>query len=175
MPGGQGRKTMNWDAISAIAEAVGAIAVVISLVYVAVQIRQNTEQSAHNARATELAAFERNIEASNRLRELLILHPDLAELFVGGSADFKALEPSDRFRFGLLMRNVFMAIQGAYIRQMTLGEGPLEGSAPDRIVDELISNAGVREWLASGDFDWRPSFRNFVDERLRQFAQRDAS
>ena len=33
---------MNWDAIGAIAEAVGALAVVISLVYLAVQIRSGT-------------------------------------------------------------------------------------------------------------------------------------
>ena len=33
---------MNWDAIGAIGEIVGATAVVVSLVYLAVQIRQNT-------------------------------------------------------------------------------------------------------------------------------------
>ena len=34
---------MNWEAVSAISEIIGAIAVVISLVYVATQIRQNTK------------------------------------------------------------------------------------------------------------------------------------
>ena len=34
---------MNWEAISAISEITGAIAVVVSLVYVAAQIRQNTK------------------------------------------------------------------------------------------------------------------------------------
>jgi hypothetical protein len=33
---------MDWDALGAIAEAVGAIAIIVSLVYVAAQIRQNT-------------------------------------------------------------------------------------------------------------------------------------
>jgi len=33
---------MNWDAISAIGEILGAIAVVATLGYLAVQIRQNT-------------------------------------------------------------------------------------------------------------------------------------
>lgn len=35
---------MNWDAIGAIGEVVGALAVVISLVYLALQIRQNSRQ-----------------------------------------------------------------------------------------------------------------------------------
>ena len=34
---------MNWDAIGAVGELVGAIAVVITLVYLAIQIRQNTK------------------------------------------------------------------------------------------------------------------------------------
>jgi hypothetical protein len=34
---------MNWEAISAVAEIVGVIAVVVSLGYVAIQIRQNTK------------------------------------------------------------------------------------------------------------------------------------
>lgn len=33
---------MNWTAIAAVAEALAAVAVVVSLVYVAIQIRQNT-------------------------------------------------------------------------------------------------------------------------------------
>lgn len=34
---------MNWNAISAISEVIGAIAVVVSLIYLALQIRQNTK------------------------------------------------------------------------------------------------------------------------------------
>ena len=33
---------MNWDAVSAIAEVIGLIAIVVSLIYVSIQIRQNT-------------------------------------------------------------------------------------------------------------------------------------
>jgi hypothetical protein len=34
---------MNWDAISAVGEIVGALAVMVFLGYLAIQIRQNTE------------------------------------------------------------------------------------------------------------------------------------
>lgn len=160
---------MNWDAIGAIADAVGAVAVVVSLVYVAIQIRQNTEQSARSMHATEVAAFERNIETSNRLRETLLLNPDLGQLYLAGTAAYEALDPIDRFRFNLLMRNIFMALQGAFIRQAMTKNGVLDSSAPDKAVDDLIACPGVRAWLASGEFDWRPGFRDFVNERLRRF------
>jgi len=35
---------MNWEIITAIGEIIGALAVVISLIYLAKQIRQNTKQ-----------------------------------------------------------------------------------------------------------------------------------
>ena len=57
---------------AAIAEIVGAVAVVASLVYLAVQIRQNTHGLAMSLKSTELAAFERNVEAGNRIREIFI-------------------------------------------------------------------------------------------------------
>tara|TARA_B110000858_G_scaffold89247_1_gene103084 strand:- start:5179 stop:5370 length:192 start_codon:yes stop_codon:yes gene_type:complete len=59
---------MNWDAISAIGEIIGATAVVVSLVYLAVQIRQNTRQISSSIKAAQLSAFERNIESGNQIR-----------------------------------------------------------------------------------------------------------
>ena len=41
---------MNWEAISAISDIVGAIAVVVSLIYIAVQIRQNTRMMRSGAK-----------------------------------------------------------------------------------------------------------------------------
>ena len=35
---------MNWDAVGAIAESIGALGVIASLVYLALQVRQNTQQ-----------------------------------------------------------------------------------------------------------------------------------
>jgi hypothetical protein len=42
---------MNWDAIGAIAELLGAVGVIASLVYLATQIRQSREQMGENTPA----------------------------------------------------------------------------------------------------------------------------
>ena len=109
---------MNWDAVAAIAEAVGAIAIVVSLVYVSVQIRHNTDQAARSIKAEELAAFERNIASGNRIRELLILNPDIVELLTRAYASYDNLDELEKTRFGMLLRNVFSEMQGAYVRQL---------------------------------------------------------
>lgn len=157
---------MNWEAVGAIAEALGAIAIFVSLVYVAIQIRQNTEQSARTAEASALAAFERNIDSGNRLRELLILHPEVAQLLLTGYESYKELTAAEKFRFGMLQRNIFASVQAAFVRHMMVGQDPrnLEGIAD--LVDSILINRGAREWLAENHPDWRPEFRTFVFERL---------
>ncbi len=164
---------MNWEAVGAIAEAVGVIAIFVSLVYVAVQIRQNTQQFSRSVEANQLAAFERNIESGNRIRELLILHPDLAQLLLSGFESYKELKASERFRFGMLLRNIFSAMQGAYIRQLSVDHDPLEFEGTARVVDDILTNRGAREWLEDNEPDRRPAFRKFVDERLVAIKQRE--
>ncbi|MFT4562959.1 MAG: hypothetical protein ACI9BW_002710 [Gammaproteobacteria bacterium] len=47
---------MNWDALGAISELVGALAVVATLVYLAIQIRQNTKQIEENTSTVRASA-----------------------------------------------------------------------------------------------------------------------
>ena len=49
---------MNWDAIGAIAELLGAIGVIASLIYLATQIRQSREQMSQNTKALRAGAYQ---------------------------------------------------------------------------------------------------------------------
>ncbi len=49
---------MNWDAIGAIAELLGAIGVIASLVYLATQIRQSREQMSQNTQALRAGTYQ---------------------------------------------------------------------------------------------------------------------
>lgn len=157
---------MNWDAIGAIGEIIGAIAVVVSLVYLAIQIRQNTQQISQGNEATRLAALERNIESSIRIRELLISNSEVAEIFQSGLRNYDALDNASKFRFGLLMSNTLSAFQGGYLRQLAIGADPLNFEGTARLVDSILKYAGARQWLAQNEPDWRPEFRDFIEERL---------
>lgn len=163
---------MNWEAVGALAEAIGVIAILVSLAYVAVQIRQNTQQIARSIESDRLAAFERNIESGNHVRELLILHPDVLQLLLTGYKSYLNLGQLEQVRFALLLRNIFSGLQGAYVRQLTMEHDPtgVEGSA--RVLDDLLGYRGVREWLEGSELDWRPAFREFVNLRLEVINQR---
>jgi len=49
---------MNWDAIGAIAELLGAVGVIASLVYLATQIRQSREQLSQTPRAMRADTYQ---------------------------------------------------------------------------------------------------------------------
>jgi hypothetical protein len=166
---------MNWDAVAAVAEAVGTLAVLVSLIYVALQIRQSTQQFARSVEANQLAAFERNIESGNRIRELMILHPDLARLLLNGFRSYKTLEREEKFRFGMLLRNILSSIQGGYIRQLSIEHDPMKFEGSALVLDEILVHPGVQEWLSENEPDWRPQFREFVDKRLAAIKQKNSS
>lgn len=44
---------MNWEAIGAIGEIIGALAVLVTLIYLATQVKQSAKQAQENARATK--------------------------------------------------------------------------------------------------------------------------
>ena len=71
---------MNWDALGAIGELVGALAVVVTLIYLAVQIRQSTNQSAANMASTVLNEY-------NRLQEIVISDQQISETLLRMKTD----------------------------------------------------------------------------------------
>jgi hypothetical protein len=50
---------MNWEAIAAVGELIGALAVVVSIVYLSVQIRHNTGHLEQQTRNHELTVRRR--------------------------------------------------------------------------------------------------------------------
>jgi hypothetical protein len=154
----------DWGAIG---ELIGALAVVISLIYLAVQIRQNTRQISQTFELNRLASFERTVEAGNHIRELLILNPELAALFEKGIRRFDELDKIEKIRFDFLLRNMFSGFQGAFARHQIIGHDPERFEGTQRLMDSLLINRGVLSWLDFSEKDWSPEFAELVRGRAQ--------
>ncbi len=87
---------MNWEAIGAIGEVAGAVVVVVTLAYLAVQIRANTAASkAEGIRSHRAAAASMAIA--------LAQDGELARIFKAGMADLSKLNADEHTRFGFLV------------------------------------------------------------------------
>jgi hypothetical protein len=87
----------NWDAVSAIAELIGAGAILITLVYLVVQVRQHSRSI--NSMATQ-AIFGQFNELTIRLAS----DPTLAKAFEQGLSNPESLTDEDAYRFTWLSR-----------------------------------------------------------------------
>jgi hypothetical protein len=158
-------KSMNWDAISAIAETIGTIAVVASLVYVAAQIRQNTRDS-------RMASFESAVRGTTNWHQNLAADPEMLRVLLQGQRDYKGLSPEDRLRFQTLMITWIMEYQNF---KMPFDEGTIErGSFSDRSLGEvekhilsLLRTPGGQQWWAGETYlnqDTRDELNRLLEE-----------
>jgi len=87
---------MNWDALGAIAEAIGSIAVVITLIYLAVQIR-------HTSKSTRLASAQGLAITFSDFMSQLSSDAETADIYLRGLKDDSGLTKEERFRFDTLI------------------------------------------------------------------------
>ena len=83
---------MNWDGLGAAAETLGAMGVVITVAYLALQIRQNT-------RAIRSAAQQSMFDNSHTLRLALSQSPEIAGLLIKAAESYESLTAEEALRF----------------------------------------------------------------------------
>ena len=92
---------MTIQDLGSVGELIAAVATVATLVYLAVQIRQNTRALGH---ASESAM----LDYGNSWRNNLIQNPEITELYRKGLLDPNALDPIEKLRFRMLLDGLFM-------------------------------------------------------------------
>ncbi len=117
---------MNWDAIGAVAEVVGAIAVLITLVYLTIQVRVGNKQR-------ELEVLRHNWDGLNRFCELLSESTEKASIVLRGRESLENLTPEEYLVFEFLHIRVLNTIELWYIQLM-------ETSTPGEYRNQQLEN-----------------------------------
>ena len=98
---------MNWEAVGAMAELAGAIGVILSLIYLALQIRQNTRslqgstfQSMHDSAVQRLLAVADN--------------DNLADRYLKGMQDPSSLHGREQLHFDQFLQAMLRGFENYY-------------------------------------------------------------
>jgi len=138
---------------------IGGIAVVVTLIYLAIQIRQNTSALRTTSRQTISAGYRE----SNRLR----LDPAAGLAWAKGLTSFPDLPFEDRNLFGTIMIDEALFFQGAFA---IYESGQLEEptyTAYLRWFTSLVATPGGRAWWeTTGRLVWAPGMVAAVDRCL---------
>jgi hypothetical protein len=146
---------IHWDAVGAVGEIVGALAVVISLVYLASQIRiQNRESRAASVHQV-IEGYRSSISALHE--------PGMADIWVLAIEDFDRLETPQRLRFLIYLTVALRSFEDGYFQWR---EGRLESDIWHAllmpVIDVKATRAFERFWeLRRHHF--RSEFADYLD------------
>ena len=157
---------MNWDAIGAIAELLGAIGVIASLIYLATQIRHSREQM----RAATYQQLHEHIGVS-----ATSLPAAEIEITRQGDLDQQRLSEEDAYRYNLWGMRMMISFENAHYQfrigmldedRWRLHRSTLQG---------FLARPGFRQWWmehAGVASVLGPEFLALVEEILGEEAQR---
>lgn len=158
---------MNWDAISAISEMVAAVGVIVTLGYLAVQIRQNTRQLKQNERTAIASAVSESAATWRENRRHIYTNAEVAELYLKGAADLDSLDELQKYRFRLLIQNTMDAVWDLYSQTVVTGFSPETWSSQGvSLVRRVFTTPGGRWfWLQFRD-EYTEEFRREIERIL---------
>ena len=147
--------------LASIAEIIGAFAVVISLIYVGVQVND----SAGAVRSA--AANDANVAVQNWYMQIGS-DQQTSELFYEALTSEEALSNQEEFQFLMMFHGIFLAFQNSYL---IAEEGTIDVELREALTGVVI---GVKDLPGWGRY-WRqrksylhPGFADYVDQLLKQ-------
>ena len=164
---------MDWTIteLGAAGEFVGAIGVVITLAYLAQQIRQNTFQLEQNQRTARAAAQNATNIALRETRATIYESAEMSRIFVNGNADPGSLDADEQVRYRLATHNITEVMLEIYSQTAVTGFSPETWETQGHtLVARILGTPGGR-WFWDGYQDNFPAaFRREVDEILAEEA-----
>src|SRR3954470_21161278 len=130
---------MNWEMLAAIGQLAAALVGIPSLIYLAVQIREQTKERRQ-------AAVHALTEQWGALTESLHNNPEMAAIFLRGAHSFNDLDSVSKLRFSAFFNRLLNIFEGMYFSH---AQRILTGSswnAVQRTMTDLIAYPGVQQW-----------------------------
>ena len=150
---------MNWDALGAVGEIIGAVAVILTVGYLALQIRQNT--AAVRSTATQGASQE-----LAGVYHTLCTDPELAMIFVRGLKAPNELSDPEMARYFSLhmmtmfnMQTLYMQTQNQFMDETLL----LSWS---RVVSDIFETPGFQLFWGQRKHVFAPEFREYLEAEV---------
>jgi hypothetical protein len=161
---------VDWEAVGAIAELLAAIGVIGSLVYLAKQIRANSDNVNQNTRALISDRDVSSNEAILQLYRSQLENPDLAALTWKGHLGAEALSREEKYRYNMVLAATFESHQTFFIQHR---KGTVSVELWDYYsasTERLCQFSGVIKWWNRHGANFNPSFAEYVQKKIPQGA-----
>jgi hypothetical protein len=147
---------MNWDALGAMGELFGALAVVLTLGYLAVQVKQNSQ-------GMKFAAKLEIEKSYNEFTDLLLRDSELFELHIKGMSG-QDLNAIDDVKYSLLMSRATRQFSSMYYQYQNHDLSDDEWHETSRLIRWFTLAPGYRSWWKKNEQNHRVDFRNYLSK-----------
>ena len=151
---------MNWEAAGAIGEIIGALAVFLTLIYLALQIRQNTK-------AVQASAVDASISKVTSVRQSMYESAEVAEIYIAGLANPDDLDELSRTRFRLVMHNVLMSISNIYSQTNFAGLSSSMWESQLVLLRRVVTSPGGQWFWKEYQLEFDETFRGQIEAILQ--------
>ena len=151
---------MNWDAIGAVAEAIAAIGVIASLIYLAFQIRASSRASAIESRI-------QTIRLLSDVMDGVVLNEVINDVYQRGLSNHESLSKDEYLRFSNICLKTFWYLSAAHY-QFRMGVLDNGGWQECVITARFwVRSPGVQYWWKSfGRVSFGEDFQDFIDDEI---------
>ena len=151
---------MNWEIVSAVAEIIGALTIVITLIYLGFQL-------SHNTRSVKVSALQATMAQWNEWSSIVAGSPDLAEIVVRGNHDLHQLNPVDKLRYGAYIQMFFDAVETYHDQVNAIGLG-----GDDRVLCSIVRRRiklnGIAQCWSENIKDYEGEFVIWIEDRFKE-------
>ena len=147
---------MNWEAVGAIGEIAGALGVIATLIYLAIQIRQNTR----TVQGQTIGIVTQNILAELSPH----IGPDLYKIYTLALTNPESLQPDQNSQLDAWMISSFTARQNEFLQYRLGALNPDVWRSTHQAIRENLGHEWGRHWWDSvGRPRFMPEFVEFVE------------
>src|ERR671925_1950197 len=144
---------MSFEQISYLAQIVASVGVVVSLIFVGLQIRQNTgalQRNEHNS----------TMEQWTVIRQAIAQHRDIAELMTAGIQGERALDAADQLRLEQMLQENAWAAFHIWDRTQRgiFPKGTFEATGGALLATLLRTQGGESWWRSAKQTGFPPGF-----------------
>src|SRR3954464_8031102 len=149
---------MNWDTIVAISQLVASAGVILSLVFVGLQIKQNT-------RALQRAEHNSTMEQWTVIRQAIAQNRDIAELMTTGLQGERTLDAADQLRLEQMLQENAWAAFHIWDRTQRgiFPKGTFEATGGALLNTLLRTPGGENWWNKAKHVGFHPRYVSDVD------------
>ena len=160
---------MNIIELGALGELVGSVGVVVTLFYLAIQLRQNTEQQKRVEIESRASAVNASAAALRENRKAVYQDAELAEIFWIGMSQPEELSEIRFLRFRILIQNILDGLWDIHSRTTLTGLSPeIWESLGEKAVERMIDSNGGRLVWTQFRSAYPPEFRLAMDTILNR-------